>query len=121
MSTGPTRTDAGRPTWPVRLVIVALLWAGPIGIALAAAVLIASASFFRHGPGTPSAGDERAWNAIWTALALVGAGCAVGLIANSAWLAYAWHRTHRPTRLQWFRATLNLLLGAGLLWLWFVG
>lgn len=98
-----------------------MLWAGPIGVALALAALLAGAPFFRHGPGVPTAGDERAWMAMWAALAFVGVGCAIGLVANAAWLAHAWRRAHRPTGREWVRTVMNLTLGGLFLWLWFGG
>lgn len=96
----------------------AVLWAAPLGVLLALGALFAASPFFTPGPGTPSAGDERAWTAIWGALGFVGAGCLVGLVATTAWLARAWRHTHRPTRLEWFRSVVNLVFVAAFLWLW---
>lgn len=104
-----------------RLAIHALLWAGPAGVGLALALLLVGAPYFRHGPAVPTAGDERAWTALWGALALVGTGCGVGLVANVAWLTHAWRSAQRPSPLEWFRTAVNLLLGVGFLWLWFGG
>lgn len=97
----------------------ALLWAAPLSLCIAAGVLIASAPHFQQGPDTPSAGDTRAWNAIWAAVVLVGVGCLVGFLANAAWLVRALRRSRRPTALEWLRVLLHLLLGAGLAWWWF--
>jgi hypothetical protein len=90
----------------------ALLWAGPLGIGLAALLLLASAPFFRHGPGVPSAGDERAWNAMWGALGLVAVGCSVGLVANLAWLSKAILSRRRPRTIEWVRGLTGIALGA---------
>jgi hypothetical protein len=117
-STTIPSTDARRTAAP-RALIAGLLWAGPIGVVLAGAVLIASTPFFRHGPGVPTAGDGRAWLAIWSALGLVAAGCGIGLIANAAWLAVSWRRAYRPTGREWFRTLLNVIPAAVALWFWF--
>lgn len=106
---------------PVRGAIAALLWAGPIGIALALALLLAGTPFFRTGPGVPSAGDARAWTVLWGALALAGGGCCVGLAANAAWLVRTLRRAHRPTGREWLRTALNATLGVAFLWIWFGG
>jgi len=99
--------------------IQVLLWAAPLGVGLALLVLFSQARWFRAGPDVPTAGDERAWNAMWTAFALAGLGCAVGSVAALAWLARAWRRGIRPTGLEWFRSGLNLLLALGACWMWF--
>ena len=102
-----------------RIGLQGLLWAAPLGAGLALAVLIASIPWFRHGPDVPTAGDTRAWTAMWGAAALLGAGSAIGSAATLVWLARAWRRAHRPSGLEWFRTALNLALGAACLWLWF--
>ena len=96
-----------------------LLWAAPLGVALAAALLFSQARWFRAGPDVPSAGDGRAWAAMWGAIALLAVGCAVGGVAAVVWLIGAWRRGHRPSALEWFRTGLNLLLALGGCWLWF--
>jgi len=96
----------------------ALLWAGPLGVGAAIALLLVSAPFFRAGPDTASAGDERAWNAMWGAIALLAAGALVGLAANAVWLLWAMRSRHRPSAQEWLRVALNLLVGAGFLWFW---
>jgi hypothetical protein len=101
-----------------RLGVQALLWAAPLGVMLALSTLFAASPFFAQGRGTPSAGDERAWNAIWGAFGFVGAGCLVGLVATTAWLARSWSRAHRPSGWEWFRSAVNLLFAAAFLWLW---
>lgn len=100
-----------------RLGLQAALWAAPLGVALAMMALASSAPNFAPGPGV-SAGDPRAWDAIWGALGLVGAGCATGLVATVTWLARAWQHTRRPTGLEWFRSAINLLFVVAFLWLW---
>jgi len=99
--------------------IQGLLWAGPLGIGLATLLLIASAPYFRHGPGVPTAGDERAWTAMWGALGLVALGCITGSVANLAWAVVALRARRRPSRLEWFRAVVNILLGSAFAFLWF--
>ena len=106
---GPGRAAAAR----------ALLWAGPLGIGLAALLLLASGPFFRHGPGTPVAGDGRAWNAMWGALAFVALGCIAGLVANLAWLLRAAVARQRPRAHEWVRSLAGIALGAGFVLLWF--
>ena len=101
-----------------RLGVQALLWAAPLGTILALSALFAASPFFAPGRGVPSAGDGRAWTAIWGAVGIVGGGCLVGLVATTAWLARAWRHTHRPTRLEWFRTAVNLFFVAAFLWLW---
>ncbi len=101
------------------LAIQALLWAGPLSIGLATLLLVASAPFFHQGPGVPTAGDERAWAAMWGALALVGLGCSVGSVAGIVWLSLALRGKRRPSPLEWFRTVVNLLLGVAFAWLWF--
>jgi hypothetical protein len=93
----------------------ALLWAGPLGVAASAFLLLAAAPWFRHEPGVPSAGDERAWGVLWGALALSGLGCAIGALSAVTWWVRAARDARRPTRLEWVRTALNLLLGAGVL------
>ena len=66
-----------------------LLWAGPLGILLALALLLASIPFFRSGPDVPTAGDSRAWNALWGAFGLVALGSTIGAVANLVWVARA--------------------------------
>ena len=97
----------------------ALLWAGPLGIGLAALLLLASAPFFRSGPGVPTAGDVRAWNATWGALGLVGLGCCVGFVASLAWLAIAMRGRRHPSGLEWFRTVTGFALGASFALMWF--
>lgn len=121
MSTLPTSAPAARRPEPARLATTIVLWAGPIGLGLAVLTLIAAAPFFRHGPGTPTAGDSRAWTAIWIAMGLAGAGCVAGCVANAVWLADAWRRTHRPRAIEWFRAALGILLGVAGAAIWFSG
>ena len=107
-----------RPIPIARALAFGLLWAAPIGITLAVAVLVASAPYFRQGPDVPSAGDVRAWNAVWGAAALIAAGCTVGCLANLVWLLHAWHRAHRPRPVEWARVLLHFACGAGFAWLW---
>ena len=116
---GSVESGSKRRGGAVRLATHALLWAGPLGVALSTLVLLASAPYFRSGPGAPTAGDERAWSAMWTALGLTGTGCAVGLVANVAWIATAVRMRRRPSRLELFRTVTGLLLGLafGFLWL----
>ncbi len=102
-----------------RIGIQALLWAGPLGTGLALAVLLAAAPYFRAGPDVPTAGDERAWGAMWLALVLVAAGSQVGLVATLVWLADVWQRRRRPGVLEWVRAAANVLIAVGFLWMWF--
>jgi hypothetical protein len=102
---GLTRRVAGRT----------LLWAGPLGIAASALLLLAAAPWFRHGPGVPTAGDERAWGALWAALALTGTGCLTGALAGATWLVLALRAGRRPTPLEWVRTAVGLLLGVGFL------
>lgn len=104
-----------------RLVAGALLWAGPLGLGLAVALLLASAPWFRAGPDAPPAGDVRAWNALWGALALVAVGCLVGVAANLAWLARASRRARRVRTREWLRAALHALLALAGLWIWLRG
>ena len=108
-----------RPIPWARVAVTGVLWAAPIGITLAVAVLVASAPYFRQGPETPSAGDVRAWNGIWGAAALIAAGCSVGCLANLAWLVHSWRRAHRPRPSEWARVVLSLLCGAAFAWIWF--
>jgi hypothetical protein len=96
----------------------ALLWAGPLGIGLALLTLLAAAPFFRQGPETPSAGDPRAWTALWGALALTGIGCAVGAVANAVWLIVTLRSGQRPRGPEWFRTALNLLMGIACVLYW---
>jgi hypothetical protein len=96
-----------------------LLWAGPLSMGLALVVLLASRAFFRHGPGVPTAGDERAWGAMWAALGLVMLGCATGLVANVAWVAWVLRAGRRPGSREWFRFAVGVLMGAGFLLWWF--
>ena len=96
-----------------------LLWAAPLGVGLALLLLLSQASEFRAGPDTPSAGDERAWNAMWGALVLVALGCLVGAVASLAWLLDAWRRQHRPSAVEWFRTGLSLAMAIGACWIWF--
>jgi hypothetical protein len=106
------------PRWARRLALQALLWAAPLGALLALVTLLAAAPYFRAGPDAPTAGDERAWGAMWTALVLVATGSVVGLVATAAWLARAWRRRHRPTPLEWGRCVANVVLAAAFLWVW---
>lgn len=101
-----------------RVATWALLWAAPLGVALALVLLLVNAPYFRSGPGVPTAGDERAWGSMWGALGLVGLGCTVGGVANFVWLARAWRRRYRPGVLEWVRAGVNLALAIGFFWLW---
>jgi hypothetical protein len=105
--------------WARRIGLQALLWAAPLGVGLALVALLLAAPYFRSGPDVPSAGDARAWGAMWGALVFVAAGSVVGLVATSAWLARAWRRRHRPSRLEWVRSAANLLVAAAFLWVWF--
>jgi Na+/H+ antiporter NhaD/arsenite permease-like protein len=102
-----------------RIATQAVLWAGPIGVALATLALLVSAPYFRSGPGVPTAGDERAWNAVWIALGILGLGGSVGFVANAAWLVIAARARRRPTRLEWLRTASGLALGVALGFLWF--
>ena len=108
-----------RPIRWARVAVTSVLWAAPLGIALAIAVLVASAPYFRPGPDTPTAGDARAWNAIWAALAVFAVGGVVGLVANLAWLIHAWRRAHRPRPAEWARVIFHIACGVGFAWLWF--
>ena len=119
MAASTEPTAQARPTRIVRAVTTGLLWAAPIGAVLAVAVLVASGPYFRHGPDTPSAGDVRAWNAIWGAAALIASGCTLGLLANLAWLLRAWREARRPRPFEWSRVILHLVCGAGFAWFWF--
>ena len=110
--TGSHRTRSGLAR---RVAGRALLWAGPIGIGASTLLLLAAAPWFRQGPGVPTAGDERAWGALWAALALTGMGCLTGALAGATWLALALRAGRRPTRLEWLRTAIGLLLGAGFL------
>jgi hypothetical protein len=96
-----------------------LLWAAPLGAGASLLLLLASAPYFRSGPGTPTAGDERAWTAMWGALVLTGTGAVVGLASTLTWLALAWRRRRRPRPLEWVRSVANLVLAGAFLWLWF--
>ncbi len=98
--------------------LAALLWPGPGGIALALALLAFSAPFFRSGPGVPTAGDARAWAALWGALGAVALGCLVGVIANAVWLGVTWRSGRRPRPGEWIRVALSALLAAGFGWVW---
>lgn len=111
----------GRASLPRRVVVQTLLWAGPLSLGLAILLLLGNAQFFRQGPGVPTAGDARAWGALWGAFALVGLGCSAGFVANLGWLALAVRRGHRPRPLEWIRTVANILLGAALALLWFRG
>ena len=102
-----------------RLLMQLLLWAAPLGVGLATALLLSQGRWFTPGPDTPAAGDPRAWNAIWGAVLLVGGGCAVGGTSALTWLVVAWRRGHRPSALEGFRTGLNLLLALGSCWIWF--
>lgn len=117
--TGPVESGSRRAGGAAGLASQALLWAGPLGIALATLTLLASAPYFRSGPGVPTAGDERAWNAIWAAFGLTGAGCAVGFVASVAWIANAVRVRRRPSRLELFRTATGLLLGLAFGFVWF--
>jgi hypothetical protein len=97
----------------------ALLWAGPLGVGGAIALLLVSAPFFRTGPDTATAGDERAWSAMWGAIALLATGSLLGLTANGVWLVWAARARRRPSAHEWLRVALNLVVGGGFLWLWF--
>jgi len=107
------------PRWARRIGLQALLWAAPLGAGLALVTLLAAAPYFRSGPDVPSAGDERAWGAMWGALVLVAAGSVVGLVATAAWLARSWRRRHRPTQLEWVRSAANITIATVFLWMWF--
>jgi uncharacterized membrane protein len=96
-----------------------LLWAGPLGLALAALLLLVSEPFFRPGPGVPTAGDGRAWNAIWAAFGFLALGCVVGIVANLAWLTRAFLARRRPTTIEWTRTLLGVTLGVAFAALWF--
>ena len=102
-----------------RLFSQLLLWAAPLGVGLAIVLIVSQARWFTSGPGTPTAGDPRAWDAIWGAVVLVGGGCAVGGAATLLWLLFAWRRRRRPTALEGFRTVLSLLLALGACWIWF--
>lgn len=94
------------------------LWAGPVGLGLALAVLLASAAsgHFRSGPGVPTAGDSRAWTAMWGALGLTVLGTSIGALANTVWLVVAL-RASRPLRAtDWLRLAVHTGLGALLWW-----
>ncbi len=95
-----------------------LLWAAPLGVGLAIVLLLSQARWFQAGPDVPSAGDARAWGAMWGAFALLAIGCVVGGVATLAWLVSAWRRQHRPSAMEWVRSGLNLLLALGGCWLW---
>lgn len=116
---GSERTAEPRGPLARRLANQALLWAGPLGLGLAALVLLLSAPFFRSGPGVPTAGDERAWNAMWGALGLVALGTAAGFIASLVWLAIAIRGKRRPSPLEWFRTATGLVLGVASAVMWF--
>lgn len=90
------------------------LWAGPLGVGLALAVLLAGAAagHFRSGPDVPSAGDTRAWSEMWGALALVTGGTVTGALANAAWAVDAVRRARRPTPVEWVRLAAHALLAA---------
>lgn len=120
-STPPGDPEPGSPSGLRRAAARALLWSGPLGIGLAALLLLASAPHFRHGPGAPTAGDERAWSAMWGALGLVALGCLAGLVANLAWLARAVLARRRPRATEWVRTVTGVTLGAGFVLLWFRG
>ena len=117
--TGGVQSGSRRTGDALGLAKQAMLWAGPLGIALATLTLLASAPYFRSGPGVPTAGDERAWNAIWAAVGLTGAGCAVGFVASVAWIANAVRARRRPSRLELFRTATGLLLGVAFGFVWF--
>ena len=70
-SVGSEHPAVARGSLARRLATQAVPWAGPLGFGGAALVLLLSAPFFRSGPGVPTAGDERAWTAMWGALGLV--------------------------------------------------
>jgi Na+/H+ antiporter NhaD/arsenite permease-like protein len=95
-----------------------LLWAGPLSVGGAILLLLANARYFGHGPRVPTAGDERAWDAMWGALALVGLGFSVGSIAGLAWLALAVRGRRRVSPLEWFRTAANVVIGAALAFVW---
>lgn len=97
------------------------LWAGPLGVGLALAVLLAGAAagHFRSGPGVPTAGDSRAWTEMWGALGLVVAGTVTGVLANAAWVVVTLRGARRPGAGDWARLLVHALL-AGLLG-WAIG
>ena len=101
-----------------RIGLQLLLWAAPLSAGLALVMLVTNAPYFRHGPGVPTAGDERAWNAMWGAFGLLAVGSVVGSVSAVVWLARAWRRARRPTGLEWFRCAVNLVFGGAFLWLW---
>jgi Na+/H+ antiporter NhaD/arsenite permease-like protein len=110
---------ARAPRGAGRVARAALLWAAPLGIALAIASLLAGAPFFGSGPGVPSAGDSRAWLSIWIALGFVGAGSAIGALANLVWLAAKLRERRRASRREWLRFGVTLLIAGGLAAYWF--
>jgi len=116
---GSVGSGSRRGGGALRFATQALLWAGPLGVALSMLVLLASAPYFRSGPGVPTAGDERAWTAMWGAAGLTGLGCCVGFVANLAWLAITARTRRRPTRLELVRSASGVLLGAAFGFLWF--
>jgi hypothetical protein len=116
---GPVESGSRRAGGAAGLASQALLWAGPLGVALATLVLVLSAPYFRSGSGVPTAGDVRAWNSIWAAVGLTGAGCAVGFVTSVAWIANAVRARRRPSRLELFRTATGLLLGVAFGFVWF--
>lgn len=94
-----------------------LLWAAPLGVVLAIALVLSQSRWFQGGPGVPTAGDERAWDAIWGAFGLVAAGCVVGGVASLAWIWRYWRSGERRSALEWFRTALNLAMAVGFYWL----
>jgi hypothetical protein len=102
-----------------RFAIQTVLWAGPLGIGLAVLLLLANAPYFRSGPGVPTAGDARAWGAMWGALGLVGLGSTVGFVASVWWAAIAMRQRRRPSLLEWIRTVTGLVIGAACAAVWF--
>lgn len=95
-----------------------VLWAGPLGVGAALAVLLASAAagHFRSGPDVPTAGDARGWTAMWGALGLVVAGTALGALANAVWLVVTLRGARRPGAAEWARLAVHAALAALLGW-----
>ena len=99
-----------------RVAMLVLLWAAPLAVGLGLLMLLANAPFFHTAPSAGVAGKLRAWFDPWTAALIAGAGCAIGVAANLAWLLLAWRRRHRPSAREWFRAASSLLLAVLYVW-----
>ena len=108
----------GLPTRARLAFLHALLWAGPLAITLSIVILFSNRSAFRYGHEVPSAGDPRAWTAMWVSLLLTGAGVITGLVANLTWLALALRRGRAIRIGAWVRAGIAGALAAAVLALW---